>query len=102
MTRKEVARRIHLAVSALSDIGSSGTVGVHCSIEAVAVVAAIDGAELEIVTDVLPKPYLVSKATVCGVEVTAFGPNGITELPAEPVANMLAGGTLSDTKGAAQ
>ena len=113
MTKQETDRRIHAAIFALAalerddgiDCGVA-TVRIHGIEDAVDIVADITGAKCKWTHASNGRErYRVADVTLSGVDLTAFGkhemiPVAETE-PAPPSANMLAGGTLSDTKGAA-
>ena len=91
MTKQVVARRIKRAMSALTGVGPndgasfSSSINIHGNLEAVAFVAGLGDASCNV--ENRDGGYLVAEATVDGVSVTAFGPHGITELPAATVAS---------------
>ena len=119
MTRKDLERRLHAAVSALADLSRDDGINVPVAdigfsgvAEMVDIVAALgsvepcrcvgsgelEGREVE---------FSVAKAIVLGVTVRAYGkwhPVDIATSPTDPapasVPKTLAGGILSDRKGA--
>ena len=118
MTRKDLERRLHAAVSALADlsrddgiavpvadIGFSGIAEMVDIVGALGIVepcrcdSSADGGEME---------FQIAKATVLGVTLRAYGkwhPVDVATSPTDPapasVPKTLAGGILSDRKGAA-
>ena len=101
MTRKELERRLHLAVSALADIPTVGPGGgveliIHGSESAVDIVA--DLGESENCTGG-NSAWHVARGRLLGVDLRAFGRERHDQdaIETEPP-NMLAGGVLSDER----
>ena len=118
MTRKDLERRLHAAVSALTDMHRDDSIEIpvadidfHGIAEMVDIVRDLGSSapcRCESSADGCLVEYEVAKAIVLGVKVTAYGewrPVDVATSPTDPapasVPKTLAGGILSDRKAGA-